>query len=163
MNQLHIIDIEYCIFCYGHTWIPISLNMGPVNTHGLTPLPVLYSPVNLAAIGCPQHCLLWHLISHGDSKWLKYWHMGTCCTCEGHFNICNRTVCAKKWADTITFVKQFHNNTNKMPMHSNKQHHPHLGAVSIRKTVLQGMVIPMLKIRRPNGRLIFNMEIAIRR
>ena len=39
----------------------------------------------------------------------------------------------------------------------------HLGAVSIRKTVLPGMVIPMLKIRRPNGRLIFNMEIAIRR
>ena len=37
------------------------------------------------------------------------------------------------------------------------------GAVSIRKTVLQGMVIPMLKIRRPNGRLIFNMENAIRR
>ena len=38
-----------------------------------------------------------------------------------------------------------------------------LGAVSIRKTVLPGMAIPMLKIRRPNGRLIFNMEIAIRR
>ena len=37
------------------------------------------------------------------------------------------------------------------------------GAVSIRKTVLPGMVIPMLKIRRPNGRLIFNMEITIRR
>ena len=35
------------------------------------------------------------------------------------------------------------------------------GAVSIRKTVLQGMAIPMLKIRRPNGRLIFNMGIAI--
>ena len=29
--------------------------------------------------------------------------------------------------------------------------------------VLPGMAIPMLKIRRPNGRLIFNMEIAIRR
>ena len=28
---------------------------------------------------------------------------------------------------------------------------------------LPGMAIPMLKIRRPNGRLIFNMEIAIRR
>ena len=41
--------------------------------------------------------------------------------------------------------------------------HQHLGAVSIRKTVLPGMAIPMLKIRRPNGRLIFNMEIAIRR
>ena len=38
-----------------------------------------------------------------------------------------------------------------------------LGAVSIRNTVLPGMAIPMLKIRRPNGRLIFNMEIAIRR
>ena len=37
------------------------------------------------------------------------------------------------------------------------------GAVSIRKTVLPGMAIPMLKIRRPNGRLIFNMGIAIRR
>ena len=37
------------------------------------------------------------------------------------------------------------------------------GAVSVRKTVLPGMAIPMLKIRRPNGRLIFNMEIAIRR
>ena len=36
-----------------------------------------------------------------------------------------------------------------------------LGAVSIRKTVLPGMAIPMLKIRRPDGRLIFNMEIAI--
>ena len=40
---------------------------------------------------------------------------------------------------------------------------PDQGAVSIRKTVLPGMAIPMLKIRRPNGRLIFNMEIAIRR
>ena len=39
--------------------------------------------------------------------------------------------------------------------------HKQLGAVSIRKTVLPGMAIPMLKIRRPNGRLIFNMEIAI--
>ena len=41
--------------------------------------------------------------------------------------------------------------------------HIYQGAVSIRKMVLPGMVIPMLKIRRPNGRLIFNMEIAIRR
>ena len=46
------------------------------------------------------------------------------------------------------------------------QYIPHTegqGAVSIRKTVLPGMVIPMFKIRRPNGRLIFNMEIAIHR
>ena len=46
------------------------------------------------------------------------------------------------------------------PLH---EHNNALGAVSIRKTVLPGMAIPMLKIRRPNGRLIFNMEIAIRR
>ena len=63
-----------------------------------------------------------------------------------------------------------------MPNHINTQqgtNHVHIswdthvleiqGAVSIRKTVLPGMAIPMLKIRRPNGRLIFNMEIAIRR
>ena len=43
------------------------------------------------------------------------------------------------------------------------KHWPIQGAVSIRKTVLPGMAIPMLKIRCPNGRLIFNMEIAIRR
>ena len=41
--------------------------------------------------------------------------------------------------------------------------HNKLGAVSIRKTVLPGMAIPMLKIRRPNGRLIFNIGIAIPR
>ena len=38
-----------------------------------------------------------------------------------------------------------------------------LGVVSIRKTVLPGVAIPMLKIRRPNGRLIFNIGIAIPR
>ena len=49
-------------------------------------------------------------------------------------------------------------------IHTNRQKHTQKqGAVSIRKTVLPGMAIPMLKIRRPNGRLIFNMEIAIRR
>ena len=40
---------------------------------------------------------------------------------------------------------------------------PHQGVVSKRKTVLPGMAIPMLKIRRPNGRLIFNIEIALHR
>ena len=44
---------------------------------------------------------------------------------------------------------------------SNRQ--PQQGAVSIRKTVLPGVAIPMLKIRRPNGRLIFNIGIAIPR
>ena len=48
-------------------------------------------------------------------------------------------------------------------LHTNGQQRRALGAVSIRKTVLPGMAIPILKIRRPNGRLIFNMEIAIHR
>ena len=47
--------------------------------------------------------------------------------------------------------------------HTSSPNQNFLEAVSIRKTVLPGMAIPMLKIRRPNGRLIFNMEIAIRR
>ena len=46
-------------------------------------------------------------------------------------------------------------------IHCPKHHRENQGAVSIRKTVLPGMAIPMLKIRRPNGRLIFNMEITI--
>ena len=55
---------------------------------------------------------------------------------------------------------------SKLPLYeheTNTMHDEALGAVSIRKTVLPGMAIPMLKIRRPNGRLIFNMEITIRR
>ena len=43
-----------------------------------------------------------------------------------------------------------------LPVYIGKQ-----GAVSIRKTVLPGMAIPLIKIRRPNGRLIFNMGIPI--
>ena len=54
-----------------------------------------------------------------------------------------------------------HKNVSSMAMST--ANNKNLGAVSIRKTVLPGMAIPMLKIRRPNGRLIFNMEIAIRR
>ena len=56
------------------------------------------------------------------------------------------------WVFTRSFNNTFHRYWNRAQ-----------GAVSIRKTVLPGMAIPMLKIRRPNGRLIFNMEIAIRR
>ena len=41
------------------------------------------------------------------------------------------------------------------------QHEQLPGGRLNKKTVLPGMAIPMLKIRRPNGRLIFNMEIAI--
>ena len=48
--------------------------------------------------------------------------------------------------------------TDPMNMKNNKYHQ---GPVSIRKTILPGMAIPMLKIRRPNGRLIFNMGITI--
>ena len=55
----------------------------------------------------------------------------------------------------LTVLRNFH---PKLTLKYGQQ-----GAVSIRKTVLPGMAIPMLKIRRPNGRLIFNMEITILR
>ena len=50
-----------------------------------------------------------------------------------------------------------------MPNHRQAKGLCKQGAVSIRKTVLPGVAIPMLKIRRPNGRLIFNIGIAIPR
>ena len=59
---------------------------------------------------------------------------------------------------TVFILKQDLGSKMRYPLVSGDQ-----GAVSIRKTVLPGMAIPMLKIRRPKGRLIFNMEIAIRR
>ena len=67
----------------------------------------------------------------------------------------------EKWQRDTDNVQQ----CDKSPEQPLSLLHPwqRLGAVSIRKTVLPGMAIPMLKIRRPNGRLIFNMEIAIRR
>ena len=74
----------------------------------------------------------------------------------------------------LTFVREFHrwpvNSSHKWPVTRKMfqfgdviMYCWYQEAVSIRKTVLPGMAIPMLKIRRPNGRLIFNMEIAIRR
>ena len=59
--------------------------------------------------------------------------------------------------DIISYFGDFWNHSSQVSIYYTQ------GAVWIRKTVLPGMAIPMLKIRRPNGRLIFNMEIAIRR
>ena len=64
---------------------------------------------------------------------------------------------------TIQFYLTWMNFKSKFDTFQGNDIHIELRAVSIRKTVLPGMAIPMLKIRRPNGRLIFNMEIAIRR
>ena len=85
--------------------------------------------------------------------------------------------CKAQFAHAITLMSHQHFNISNHPQTScllnslfsialqqiKHQSVESLGAVSIRKTVLPGMAIPMLKIRRPNGRLIFNMEIAIRR
>ena len=62
----------------------------------------------------------------------------------------------------ISFINYINDRTDYTLHTDHSVWYRHLGAVSIRKTVLPGMAIPMLKIRRPNGRLIFNMEIAIR-
>ena len=85
--------------------------------------------------------------------------------------------CKAPFAHAITLMSHQHFNISNHPQTScllnslfsialqqiKHQSVESLGAVSIRKTVLPGMAIPMLKLRRPNGRLIFNMEIAIRR
>ena len=72
-----------------------------------------------------------------------------------------------KWAcnacDQHAITPDSHYPSSRMEYPLQNQSYQKQGAVSIRKTVLSGMAIPMLKIRRPNGRLIFNMEIAIRR
>ena len=75
-------------------------------------------------------------------------------------------VISRRMAKLLFFIKSFKNIyfilLPDIPVANEFNNHIQ-GAVSIRKTVLPGMAIPMLKIRRPNGRLIFNMEIAIRR
>ena len=72
-----------------------------------------------------------------------------------------------KLPETWLFIYQhlpaYNSKTVKVPQWLVFSPTENLGAVLIRKTVLPGMAIPMLKIRRPNGRLIFNMEIAIPR
>ena len=100
-----------------------------------------------------QHCFKWWLdANQATSHYLNQWCLGYWCIYASlslneltqfewqiivWTNDGKKKISLKKWCDQ--------------------------GAVSIRKTVLPGMAIPMLKIRRPNGRLIFNMEIAIRR
>ena len=68
---------------------------------------------------------------------------------------------ADEWKNIMTFCRKLY--TTSRDVDAMVAEWEDQGAVSIRKTVLPGMAIPMLKIRRPNGRLIFNMEIAIRR
>ena len=102
----------------------------------------------------------------------------------GNFNIMsiflvwmiNKCTSRHSWFDDISFGNRKYNTIKvTVAIESQQQHFQrftvtayihqeyHLGAVSIRKMVLPGMAIPMLKIRRPKGRLIFNMEITIRR
>ena len=97
----------------------------------------------------PHHCLLKHLFRCRSKKTSKLPVTGLC---EGNPPVSGRFHPHK---GPVT-RKIFHLMTSSCWKDC-------LGAVSIRKTVLPGMAIPMLKIRRPNGRLIFNMEIAIRR
>ena len=89
------------------------------------------------------------LHTNGQDQYVDFGYQGD--TCLGSF-----VSCTQGWV--TTFWIQMGNDDFGVIVDTVAQ-----GAVSIRKTVLPGMAIPMLKIRRPNGRLIFNMEIAIRR
>ena len=66
-----------------------------------------------------------------------------------------------KLHDTIPIFVKEENETLEDKRKNRDSANDDQGAVSIRKTVLLGMAIPMLKIRRPTGRLIFNMGIPI--
>ena len=114
-------------------------------------------------------------IKHLGQQWFKLWHV-TCFTQSHFLSKCWLIVNWTLWNisyiyiwNSIIFVEKTnkHFNPTSMCYCVAPADSPHVdplqGAVSIRKTVLPGMAIPMLKIRRPNDRLIFNMEIAIRR
>ena len=73
------------------------------------------------------------------------------------------TIEENKWKKIFRYVKHTDQVMFKTRFPESGLTYRRQGAVAIRKTVLPGMAIPMLKIRRPNGRLIFNMEITIRR
>ena len=68
---------------------------------------------------------------------------------------------SREWILPLHHSNSVLSHNNMLALRDGKPIDHFQGAVSIRKTVLPGMAIPMLKIRRPNGRLIFNMEIAI--
>ena len=87
---------------------------------------------------------------------------GYLCECQLQFaEFCCELNTAHIWQQQRLYWSQtYHHQLVNISKRTDGKVH---GAVSIRKTVLPGMAIPMLKIRRPNGRLIFNMEITIRR
>ena len=90
-------------------------------------------------------------ISHGGSN--------DCASCGKCMNdlywICDL------FSSLFILIQKFCEHSSSFSKYSSNQGPRILGAVSIRKTVLPGMAIPMLKIRRPNGHLIFNMGIPI--
>ena len=90
-----------------------------------------------------HQCSIIRITNFNPLSWHTVSHIKSCYWLETFY------ILYRQWAQT--------------PLYWDKCKFVGQGAVSIRKTVLPGMAIPMLKIRRPNGRLIFNMEIAIRR
>ena len=114
-------------------------------------------------------CCLWSVL--WINGWVNNHEVGNLRLHRAHYGVIvmNRFLFTVKWNIKLNDLKgnlifDYHicdNNAIKWYIHLNIS--LNLGAVSIRKTVLPGMAIPMLKIRRPNGRLIFNIEIAIRR
>ena len=111
-------------------------------------------------------------VSEADNRWKHV--RGYSHTYTDNENVVNNVLCVCKMRcysfhvnKCITLRHSYDLKITDLPSESWLQmpryHNGTWGAVSIRKTVLPGMAIPMLKLRRPNGRLIFNMEIAIRR
>ena len=133
-----------------------------VHTHTHTHIYIYIYPISIWDCEFQWPCYRWVLLIVSDTYLRCTWYIGNDCIVTIYRQISNvrRTSVAKKIIDLSDVVGA--SPTGTAPTTSERSTY-HLGAVSIRKTVLPGMAIPMLKIRRPNGRLIFNMEIAIRR
>ena len=101
-------------------------------------------------------------VSESGQHWLKLWFV-TYSAPSHYLNQCRVIVNLTNFCEILIKILNFLFTKMYLNITSEKCGHFVQGAVSIRKTVSPGMAIPMLKIRRPNGRLIFNMEIAIRR
>ena len=130
------------------TWTRQPVPMISEHSAHLTPLTVDYDkPISSIPLFSPFSIIIKRNVNH----WISHSYLSGVVAAQLRWNPSNMNV-IKGILQVILLDRKFC--WGKI----NKQ-----GAVSIRKTVLPGMAIPILKIRRPNGRLIFNMEIAIRR
>ena len=145
-------------FCGDNQTVAGKLKIGKWRTSHPWSLLALIGYEQLYAVKtCPVQCtsLAWrpHFLPSQGFRALLTWYIWT-------VSSLNESQWGTNWSDQRQKVPDcFLTDT----INTNNAMFCDQGAVSIRKTVLPGVAIPMLKIRRSNGRLIFNIGIAIPR